>query len=338
MTRVAGLQILRVIACLGVFLCHLGAQMEIEGTIEKFMDFGARGVYLFFILSGFFGFRSRELENGNEVTGCVRYWTKRAFKILPLYYALIIYNFVLYEMILKNIPPDSSGIGWPRYFFLISTFIPADRNFWVNLCSTWTISIFVLFYLCVPLMKRLVHSFEGAVMLWGALYLISFVCLGRVAYGMPFFYLHYFVMGIVFYYAEEEGKVKELIIGCIAFVLGSVMVNHTLTHTACSMLFLIVIIMAKEIRVESERAQRLINLLDSYSYTIYLTHAVVMDGIEMIRNRYPISQVAILLLAIGCTVLGCFVVHHLIERPMEKLGRYCLDKIQKKDSKFIRQD
>lgn len=85
--------------------------MEIEGTIEKFMDFGARGVYLFFILSGFFGFRSRELENGNKVTGCVRYWTKRAFKILPLYYALIIYNFVLYEMILKNIPPDSSGIG-----------------------------------------------------------------------------------------------------------------------------------------------------------------------------------------------------------------------------------
>ena len=63
MTKVAGLQILRVLACVGVFLCHLGSQMEVDGTIEKFMDFGARGVYLFFILSGFFGFQSRELES-----------------------------------------------------------------------------------------------------------------------------------------------------------------------------------------------------------------------------------------------------------------------------------
>lgn len=330
MKRVAGLQVLRVLACVGVFLCHLGAQMEVGGTIEKFMDFGARGVYLFFILSGFFGFQSKELKAENEREGCFRYWIKRAFKILPLYYALIIYNFVLYELILKSIPVDSSGIGWPRYFFLLSTFIPADKNFWVNLCSTWTVSIFVLFYLLVPLMKHFVKSFHGAVMLWGGLYLLSLIGLGKFAYGMPFFYLHYFVMGIAFYYAEEEGKIRELVIGCVAFVLGSVVVNHTLSHTACSMLFLIVIIMAKEINVENERLQKLISIMDSYSYTIYLTHAVVMDGIEMIRNRYPISQITILFLGIGCTIAGCYVVRHVIELPMEKLGRCCMERMKKR--------
>ena len=85
MRRTVGLQILRVLACAGVFLCHLGAQMEVDGTLEKFMDFGAMGVYLFFILSGYFGFHSKELENENKVKGCLKYWTKRAFKILPLY-------------------------------------------------------------------------------------------------------------------------------------------------------------------------------------------------------------------------------------------------------------
>lgn len=303
--------------------------MELEGAIEKFMDFGARGVYLFFILSGFFGFQSKELENENRLQGCLRYWTKRAFKILPLYYALILYNFVLYELVLQSVPVDSSGIGWSRYVFLLSTFIPADKNFWVNLCSTWTISIFVLFYIFVPLMKRYINSFKKAVALWAVLYIISLLCLGKVQYGMPFYYLHYFVMGIVFYYAEEEGKVKELIIGCVTFVLGSVAVNHTLTHTACSMLFLIVIIAAKEIKVENERLQNVINMVDSYSYTIYLTHAVVVDGIEMIRNRYPISWVTVLIIGVGCTVAGCFIVHRIIEIPMQKLGARCLENMKK---------
>ncbi len=327
MKRSVGLQILRILACVGVFLCHLGAQMEVEGTIEKFMDFGARGVYLFFILSGFFGVQSRELENEDRAKGCIRYWIKRAFKILPLYYAVIIYNFVLYEWILKSTPVDSSGIGWPRYFFFLSTSIPADKNFWVNLSYTWTISIFVLFYLFVPLMKRFVKSFRGAVILWGALYFVSLIGINRIAYGMPFFYLHYFVMGMVLCYAVEENKVRELIIGCITFVFGSLIVNVTLTHTACSMLFMILILMVREIKVENEKLQKWINVFDAYSYTIYLSHAVVMNGIEMIKNRYPISQMTILLIAIGCTVVGAFVVHHLIERPMEKLGNYFLQKL-----------
>lgn len=328
MVRLAGLQILRVIACVGVFLCHLGAQMGVEGTLEKIMDFGARGVYLFFILSGFFGFQSKELENPDKRNGCLRYWTKRAFKILPLYYTLILYNFVLYEFILKSAPADSSGIGWWRYVFFLSTSVPADKNFWVNLCSTWTVSIFVLFYLLVPFMKRIVTSFKGSVALWLALYILSLVCLGKVPYGMPFFYLHYFVMGIVFHYAEEEGRVRELVIGCVVFVLGSVSVNHTLTHTACSMLFLIIIIMGKELKVENQRLQKWIDRLDAYSYTIYLTHAVVMEGIEMIKNRYPLSAAAVFVIGVGCTIAGCFAAHKLIEVPMEKVGKKCLERME----------
>lgn len=328
MTRLAGLQILRVLACVGVFVCHLGAQMGVEGTVEHIMDFGARGVYLFFILSGFFGFQSKDLEGEDWKKGCIRYWIKRAFRIVPLYYALILYNMVLYDGILKSTPYDSSGIGWPRYFFFLSTSIPADKNFWVNLCSTWTVSIFVLFYLVVPLIKRMVHSFYGAVILWGILYVIQFFCLGRVQYGMPFFYLHYFILGIVFYYAEEEGKVRETVIGAIVFALASISVNHTLTHAACAMLFLILIIMAKELKVKNVKVQKVIDLLDSYSYTIYLGHAVVMDGIELLRGRMELSKAVIAMIGIGCTIVGCVIVHKVIEKPMEKLGKICLDKIK----------
>ncbi len=327
MRRTVGLQILRVLACAGVFLCHLGAQMEVEGTLEKFMDFGAMGVYLFFILSGYFGFHSKELENENKVKGCLKYWAKRAFKILPLYYAVILYNFVLYEWILRSTPVDSSGIGWPRYVFFLSTSIPADKNFWVNLSYTWTISIFVLFYLLMPLIKRFVKSFKGAVAFWGVLYILSLICVNRVAYGMPFFFLHYFAMGIVLYYAIQEAKVKEVVIGCLVFVFGSLIVNSSLTNTACSMLFAILILAVKEIKVENKKLQKWIDTLDAYSYTLYLAHAVVMNGIEMLKNRYPLSQMTILAIAVVCTLVGTIVVHHVVERPMEKAGRKLLHKI-----------
>ncbi len=329
MNKLAGLQVLRVIACLGVFVCHLGGQLELTGIAHQITNFGARGVYLFFILSGFFGFRSKELENPNRKQGCLQYWVKRAFKILPLYYAVIVYNFVLYEFILKSVPVDSSGIGWPRYFFFISTSIPADKNFWVNLCSTWTISIFVLFYLLVPLMKKYITSLRRAAVLWGVLYIIQFVCLGRVIYAQPVFYLHYFVLGIIFYYAEEEHKVRETLIGAVAFVLGSIAINHTLTHQACAMLFLVLIMMAKELPVTNEKVQKVIHVFDSYSYTIYLAHAVVMDGIEMLRNRIGLSRGIILLIGIVVTIAGCFVVHRLIEKPFEKVGERCLHKMKK---------
>jgi len=252
---------------------------------------------------------------------------KRAFKILPLYYAVILYNFVLYEWILKSTPIDSSGIGWSRYFFLLSTYIPSDKTFWGNLSYTWTISIFVLFYLLVPVMKRFVRNLKGAVVLWGALYLVSLICLNRIAYGMPFYYLHYFVLGIVLYYAIGEGRIKELLIGCMAFAVGSLLVNKTLTHTACSMLFLILIVLVKNIDVKNEKLQKWIGILDSYSYTIYLFHAVVMNGIEMLKNRYPLSQMTILVIAVGCTIAGSIIVHHLIEKPMEKAGRHVLNKL-----------
>ena len=175
-------------------------------------------------------------------------------------------------------------------------------------------------------MKRFVRNFKGAVILWGALYLLSLICLGRVAYGMPFFYLHYFAMGILLYYAVEESKVKELITGCVIFVLGSLVMNSTLTNTACSMLFVILIIAAKEIKVQNEKLQKWIGFLDAYSYTVYLSHAVVMNGIEMLKGRYSLSQMTILLIAIVCTVVGAFVVHHVVERPMEKVGNYFLRK------------
>ena len=90
---------------------------------------------------------------------------------------------------------------------------------------------------------------------------------------------------------------------------------------------MILIILIKDIKVENEKLQKWISIFDSYSYTVYLIHAVVMNGIEMLKNRFTLSQMVILLIAVVGTGVGAFVVHNVVERPMEKLGYRLLQKL-----------
>lgn len=327
MTKYTNLQILRILACFGVFLTHLSGQLGLTGTVEKVMEFGGRGPYLFFILSGFLAFSSRDLEAPDRKRGLLCYYIKRVFKIVPLYYAAVIINLIIYQFILNSVPPDSSGLGWIRYFLFLSTSIPADRNFWVNMSSTWTISIFLLFYLLAPLFKRWVNSYRKALLLWAALYVFQFFALGKMIYGMPFLCLHYFAMGIVLYQGLKENKHMQMAVGAVCFALMSLAVNGSMTHTACSMLFFVLIINTMELRVKGPKAQKALDVLDAYSYPVYLVHGVVMDAIEWLRAARPVSFWMVLLLAAAGTFVGCVAARYLIERPMEKAASRLTKKI-----------
>lgn len=57
-------QVLRVAACIGVFVVHVGQRLELQGYLRKMTDLGAMGVYLFFIISGYLCFASFDMKNG----------------------------------------------------------------------------------------------------------------------------------------------------------------------------------------------------------------------------------------------------------------------------------
>lgn len=59
------IQILRIIACMGVFCVHFGQGLELSGVLRKITDFGSWGVILFFIISGFVTFASLEHRGGD---------------------------------------------------------------------------------------------------------------------------------------------------------------------------------------------------------------------------------------------------------------------------------
>lgn len=259
MKRYDNIQILRVLACLGVFVSHLAPKMGAVGSVAKAANFGASGVYLFFLVSAFLACATgKSSVSGGSWRELLRYYAKRALRILPLYYAVILYNFLLHSFILKDVSVDPAGLGWLRYIFLTNAFIPAPDNFWANLTATWTISLFWVFYLCAPFFTKLagvkpergkiqgggnvdfgkitdvgkIASEKGGYggILRAALLYIGFVLLQQIwsglecsDYMMCFYYMNFFVLGILVWQlasCPKKGAAAAILAGICA-VLGA---------------------------------------------------------------------------------------------------------------------
>lgn len=373
MKKYDNIQVLRVLSCLGIFITHLAPCMGARGLAASAANFCASGVYLFFLISGFLACSSKELGPGRGRRSVLSYYCKRLFRVLPLYYAVILYNMALHGLLLRDVPPDPGGLSWLRYFFLTNAFIPGPDNFWSNLSATWTISLFCFFYLCAPLFVRLIGCGEkekqsaaederlqksagqnekrekrrlygknlSGVFCAAALYLAAlflryaWVAAGLSSYMMAFYYLHFFVLGmLVWKLSERYSPVRAAVyFGLFAVGLEFVLVISGAGNdyfTVISWFFAEIILLTGRFSWEGGQAALgdsycpaagLFSVLDAYSYAIYLVHAVVIDGIVLLKAHVELPGIIVLMTAVLLTAIGAWLAHHLIEKPAEKLGR-----------------
>jgi peptidoglycan/LPS O-acetylase OafA/YrhL len=162
--RNRGLDVLRGSAILLVFLNHIDSHtiagfippQGIAGFIYwRIKTFGASGVDLFFVLSGFLisGLLFKEIdETGGLRLG--RFWARRAFKILPSYYFLLI------------VLAATGATGWldlsslgatAHSFFVHGLFFQNYLASTVN-GPTWSLAVEEHFYLLLPLLLLLVRG------------------------------------------------------------------------------------------------------------------------------------------------------------------------------------
>lgn len=348
MKRYDNIQILRVLACLGVFISHLAPKMGAVGTTAKIANFGAYGVYLFFLVSAFLaceGLKDRDaaVSGSWDVKKLLRYYGKRALRILPLYYVVIFYNFLLHTFILQDVPVDPSGLRWFRYIFLTNAFIPAPDNFWGNLTATWTISLFMVFYLCAPFLIRAVGT-ENSGVIRAALLYISSVILQQVwnelpcsAYMMCFYYINFFMLGIFVWQLSKCGKK-----GSAAAVLAGVCVGlagllyiwkgEIPYFTGISWIYAFIVL--GTMKFSWKRALRITGMaktvsllrdifavLDKHSYEIYLVHAVIVEGMVLVMAHIPLGGLAVGVISVVLTAAGVAAAHLIIEKPVGKLSR-----------------
>jgi peptidoglycan/LPS O-acetylase OafA/YrhL len=91
--RNATLDILRAIAIILVINCHLATSLRVSGPMQAFV-LGAKGVELFFVLSGWL--LGRQVLKELRDTGTLdvkRFWYRRWLRTLPAYYAVLAITF-----------------------------------------------------------------------------------------------------------------------------------------------------------------------------------------------------------------------------------------------------
>lgn len=317
-------KIWRIFACVGVLIIHIGVKLHLQGSAMDITNlFGYFGLIIFYMMSGYLSFFSKELQEGK----IVRYWVKRAIKILPLYYFVIGIYFILETYIFRSVPIDETGFGWKRYIFLFFDLIDTNEKFWRNLGFTWTIQIFVVFYLVAPLLYKLINQYWKAWAMTVFFFVLSIVIKRYMGGNLrAVTYMHFCTMGLVLYFMQVEGKQKTTIfISVIALLLVYTLVNKEnvlidLDDQIYALLFMILFTATESVCIDNEIIRKIFDFLEPYTFTFYLMQGMVWE--ELLCKILLPDVIGVLCLVVGTCILT-YVVYIGYEKPVQK----CLKKI-----------
>ncbi|MWW25053.1 acyltransferase family protein [Algibacter lectus] len=148
--RIFGLDVVRATAILLVLCSHSTLLLfpnESHFIITIVQFFGAIGVDLFFVLSGFLigGIIIKNIDN-NKTTprDFIQFWVRRWFKTLPNYFLVLLLNISVFYLFNKEI---IDGIG--DFFVFIQNFKTEMPDFFTE---SWSLSIEEFAYLLVPVL------------------------------------------------------------------------------------------------------------------------------------------------------------------------------------------
>lgn len=145
MKRSLALDVLRGIAVLMVLVYHNYLMHLDFSSSPPMLNFLARGVDLFFVLSGFLisGLLFAEFKERGSIN-CWRFWLRRGFKIYPGFYALM--GLGLLEILWNHL---SLSLFWHECLFIQNY----RHGFWPH---TWSLAVEEHFYLALPLLLLLI--------------------------------------------------------------------------------------------------------------------------------------------------------------------------------------
>lgn len=320
----AGLNMLRAFACLWVVAVHLEQNIAMPEFLQKFCRMGSTGVEFFFILSGYLAYQSLDrIPDADRKRGLFNWWRRRAVRILPLYYIMILF-YAVYFSCAGGVPADETGLGWIRYVLLLNQWIPAGQNFWMNLGAVWTISVFVFFYMVVPVYHRVVKSYRASLAGIAALYVLARLTERYTDWLRPLQFLYLFAMGITVYLALKEKKEWNFA-ALVCPILLLLSVKGSDSGLIPAFLAAVFIAASSVVRMEWPFITKAVNAVSRYSYSAYLVHAGVVE--VMITHR-PVSDGMYVLLFAVVTVILTWLAYQFVEK---RLGSMLLRLGKKRD-------
>ena len=337
--RESNIELLRIIAIIGVFILHL-YNPNIGGGINYCNSFSNElllrlieslfvcSVDLFVLISGFF------LSQKDS-----RDWLKPISLIIQLIvFKVVIYgglvllgrlDFSLYELILRFIPQN-----WFVVLYVVLYVCSPYLNIIINKLNRnqynrFLLIIFILFSvypICVDMLAQWTNkSYDGlsSIGMYGSQY----------GYTIVQFVLMYFIGGYLAKYKIKIQRKKMLycfVICIIALTLWSFIDKFTgylvepNAWEYCNPLVIIEAIILFCIFQSFCFKSLLINCLSKSCFTMYLLHGLayrIMD-IEYIVNTHPVFMLLYIVLCGVCTYIVCYIIHMMYRIVTQPIFKY----------------
>lgn len=311
---IAGFDTLRFLAFLAIFFYH-----------NQWWDFGYFGVDFFFTLSAFLltflAFREKR-ETGNFSKK--HFFIRRALRIYPLYFLLLIFSFYLLPYFTDIQLPSAL---W-KYWLFLSNYSYEDVFY--PLRFLWSISAEEQFYLLFLLSSSFfLRHFRYFLLVLGMLYVVY--CVGAYVYRWPFytslpaqFPLFAGGMWLGYYYEQRQTFpvmhiLWFLMTGVILFAImqGAVKEQEVKNFIAkvvatCVFMSVIVAVLWVEKRQEWRNILIITDRPGIYTYGLYVYSGYVIAGVNVFfENPWEFLPVLVkLLLTLGIAGLS----YHFYER------------------------
>ena len=244
--------------------------------------FGAFGVDIFFIISGFVMMHSTERKSSN-------FFKKRLIRILPNYYIFTLGVFILalkFPHLLNNTTADLNHLLKSLFF------IPFNKNetgHFPILFLGWTLNLEMLFYSIFALSLMINKKYRGFI---SSYILLTIFFISAYINSFPLkayndFIIFEFILGMIIYliifkknYIESFLMLLAIIIGCLFNEIN--LNNRLLTYGLPSMIIMFLIIL----KFQNLKLSKFILMLGAGSYSLYLTHPYIIQFFDRFTNWF----------------------------------------------------
>lgn len=293
----------RILAILMVLSVHIRGYLK--GTpdiINQAMGIGAYGVALYFILSGYFSYKSVTKEKSIR-----DYAKKKAIRILPMYYVSLIITFIVGVFITDQYPLD---LKWLYHTVFLNMFIPSQEwSWWNSVNFFWTMPAFVAWYILSPLLfKYINNSKKMAIVTLVAS--ISAPFLKKLMYGFAseqfvnwnfFCLLYVFLFGsLAYFFVKEHKQFTGILCSLSIFAIGVIVGNRSGFFVFGIGFFLLMLLASViPLRWENEKLKDIVKWLSAVTYSVYLTHWFILQlfGEELSALPWLIGYLVFIIIA-----------------------------------------
>jgi len=351
--RLDSIQALRGIAALLVLFFHLAAfqrQMAEDNPTDIALttglwDNGWAGVDLFFVISGFIMIYVTR-QSGRSFSDVRRFLTSRITRIYPLWWVcagiMALYFFITYGM---PAAPDRVSGPDEAFRFAVKSFLLIPQDVPPMLGLGWTLIHEMFFYIVFAGLLFLPRGvLPLGLMIWAVITVIGAIFISPSSYARNALETFAsplsleFIAGGLAGYLVTTGrfyapKVLAVIGGILAVIglAGFSVINIGPYTTNRVLVFLLPFVLltygwvGHEIKTSAKAPQWLVRLGD-WSYSLYLTHYIVLVGLRRIyRSVAPEildvgaagiwDNVIFAFLALALSILTSAIFYNLVERP-----------------------